>query len=58
MQISELKQALKQSTLEFEVAMEVGKSPADLKKLYQKLKEIQYQITMLEASIPQEEKVY
>ena len=47
---TELKQAIRQKTLEFEVAIELGKPHKIVKTLYKELKELQYQLTVLEAS--------
>jgi len=41
--MNELKEAIKAKTLEFETALESGKTPEELLKIYKELKELQYQ---------------
>lgn len=48
MQLTELKQALKEKSLEFEWSMEHGIPHAKLREIYKELKELQYQIVQAE----------
>lgn len=50
MNASELKKAIQIKTMEFEIAMELGKTHGELKQLYQELKELQYKLAVQEAS--------
>ena len=52
MDISELRAELRATAIEFEKAMDQGAAHADLIKIYREMKELQYQITLLESEQP------
>ncbi|MER3464774.1 MAG: hypothetical protein C4329_10565 [Chitinophagaceae bacterium] len=53
MNVCEFKKALQSKRIELGVAIELGKPQTELKKLYQNLKELNYQIAMQEAQLTQ-----
>ena len=52
MNTSQLSAELSAKTIEFEMAMDRGAAHQDLIKIYRQMKELQYQLTLLESQQP------